>query len=56
MQAKNAAGLVWSDETMDAFLTKPKAFIPKTKMNFPGLSDAQDRANIIAYMKRRASR
>ena len=56
MQAKQAEGLVWSAETMDGFLKKPAAFIPKTKMNFPGLPDAQDRANVIAYVKRRATR
>lgn len=56
MQAKSAAGLVWTDETMAEFLLKPGAFIPKTKMNFPGIADAQERADVIAYVKRRASR
>lgn len=56
MQAKGAAGLVWTAETMDLFLTKPGEFIPRTKMNYPGLPDAQDRANVIAYVKRRAAK
>lgn len=55
MQAKLAGGLVWTEETMDEFLAKPGAFIPKTKMNFPGLPDARDRANVIAFVKRRAA-
>ncbi|MEX2615543.1 MAG: cytochrome c family protein [Alphaproteobacteria bacterium] len=56
MRAKLVGGLVWTEETMDEFLTKPGAFIPKTKMNFPGLPDAQDRANVIAFVKRRAAK
>lgn len=56
MKAKSAAGLVWTEETIDAFITAPKKFIPGTKMTFPGLPDATDRRNVIAYVKRRASR
>lgn len=44
-------GLVWNDETMDAFLLKPKKLIKKTKMAFSGLKKDKDRANIIAYLK-----
>jgi cytochrome c len=36
---------------MDAWLTDPAKFAPGTKMTFAGLSDAQERANIIAYLK-----
>ena len=39
------------DATLDAWLTNPKGFAPGTKMTFAGLSDAQERANIIAYLK-----
>jgi cytochrome c len=56
MLAKSADGLVWSDETLDTFLTAPKKFIKKTKMTFPGLKKARDRRNVIAYVKRRAKR
>ncbi len=56
MQAKRANGLVWTDETLDAFLTAPKKFIPKTKMTYPSLKKAKDRRDVIAYVKRRAKR
>lgn len=56
MKAKRQAGLIWTDETLDAFLTAPKKFIPKTKMVFPGLKDPKDRRNVIAYVKRKANR
>ncbi len=52
MKAKGAdEGLVWNDETLDAYLTKPKAFVKGTKMAFPGLKKEKDRVNIIAYLK-----
>ena len=36
---------------LPAWLTDPAKFAPGTKMTFAGLSDAQERANIIAYLK-----
>lgn len=41
----------WSYENMDAWLKSPKAFAAGTKMSFAGLSNAQDRANIILYLR-----
>ncbi len=43
-------GLVWTAETLDAFLADPKGFVPKTRMSFRGLSSADDRAAIVAYL------
>lgn len=40
----------WSFENMDAFLENPKAYAPGTKMTFRGISDAEDRANLIAWL------
>lgn len=45
------SGIVWSEETLFAYLENPRAFIPGTYMAFPGLSVAQDRADVIAYIK-----
>ncbi len=50
MAAKGAEGLIWTDETLGAFLEKPKDFVPKTKMSFKGLKSADDRAAIAAYL------
>jgi cytochrome c len=41
----------WTYENLDAWLTSPKAFASGTKMSFAGLSNGQDRANIILYLK-----
>jgi len=50
MKDHSAAGDVWTLENLDAWLTKPKDFIAKTKMSFAGLEKADDRANVIAYL------
>lgn len=44
-------GLVWDDETLAAFLAKPKDVVPKTKMVFPGLKKEEEITNLIAYLK-----
>jgi len=49
--AMRAAGIVWDATTLDQFLTAPRKFIPGTKMPFAGIPDAQERADLIAYLK-----
>ena len=49
--AMKKSGLTWDEATLDKYLTKPKKLVPKTKMVFPGLKKAKDRANVIAYLK-----
>ncbi|WP_319823903.1 c-type cytochrome [Thalassovita sp.] len=51
MQDMGAAGTVWNDETLAAFLAKPKEFVNKTKMSFAGLKKDEDIAAVIAYLK-----
>lgn len=41
----------WDEPTLTAWLTNPKAEVPKTKMAFPGLKKPEDIANVIAYLK-----
>lgn len=41
----------WTYESLNAFLAKPKDYIPGTKMSFAGLKKTSDRANVIAYMR-----
>jgi len=42
---------VWTPQQLDAYLTNPKATVPGNKMPFNGVTDAQKRADIIAYLK-----
>lgn len=41
---------VWTAENLDAFLKNPSGYAPGTTMGFAGLSKADDRANVIAYL------
>ena len=48
---KEAEPFVWDEANMDAFLTKPKAFMKGTKMSFAGLKKEKQRVDVIAYLK-----
>jgi cytochrome c len=54
MQAKGAEGLIWTEETLAEYLAKPKDFVPKTKMVFPGLRKPEQIEDLIAYLKAEA--
>jgi cytochrome c len=49
-EAMKAAGKTWDAATLDTYLTNPRALVPGTKMIFPGLKNADDRADVIAYL------
>jgi len=49
--AMKAADKTWDAATLDAYLTNPAKMVPGTKMTFAGLSKAEDRANVIAYLE-----
>ena len=44
-------GGVWTFEDLNGFIYKPKDYIEGTKMNFAGLKNVEDRANIILWMR-----
>jgi cytochrome c len=41
----------WTYEDLNSFITKPSAFVPGTKMTYPGEPEAQKRADIEAYLQ-----
>lgn len=49
--AMSGMGGKWSYEDLDAFLASPKGFMRGTKMAFPGIKNAKDRANLIAFLR-----
>ncbi len=51
MKEAGQKGLIWTPENLNKFLDNPKAMVPGTKMVFPGLKSAQDRADVIAYLE-----
>jgi cytochrome c len=48
-KAVKSSGVVWTEETLDKWLTNPQAFIPGQRMNFK-VADPADRADLIAYL------
>ena len=53
--ALKGKGGSWDWDTMSAWLASPKKFAPGTKMTFAGLSNPQDRANVMAFLNSRDS-
>ena len=46
-----AKGGTWTYQALDAFLMRPSADMPGTKMSFPGIRTAEERAQVIAYLR-----
>jgi cytochrome c len=44
------SGIVWDEETIELFVTKPKDMMPGTKMVFTGLKKEDQRKDLIAYL------
>jgi cytochrome c len=49
--AMRAAGLVWDEASLDAFIANPLKFVPGTRMSFAGEPDPEKRKAIIDYLK-----
>lgn len=49
--ALTGAGGTWDEQTLDAWIAAPSAMIPGTSMQFSGIPDPLDRADLIAYLK-----
>src|SRR6056297_882599 len=51
MERAGADGLIWTAETLDAYIENPRALVSKTRMSFRGMEDPQDRADLLAYLR-----
>jgi cytochrome c len=49
-RALSQADFAWTPAALDAWLADPARFLPGTRMAIPGLADARDRDNLIAYL------
>jgi len=49
--AMKKANIVWDEKTLNAYLEKPKKFMPGNKMTFAGLNKESQRKDVIAYIK-----
>ncbi len=48
---KSEEGWVWDEQHLTQYLANPKAYIPGTKMTFPGLKKPEEITDVIAYLK-----
>ena len=53
--ALKGVGGKWDFDKMNAWLTSPRKFAPGTKMTFAGLSNPEDRANLMIYLNQQGS-
>ena len=53
--AMKAKGGSWTYDELFKFIKSPGAYIPGTKMSFAGLSKADDRVNLIAFLRSNAA-
>ncbi len=49
--ANKNSGITWTEDKLFQYLQNPQRVVPGTKMAFAGWSDAQKRADVIAYLK-----
>ena len=45
-------GVTWDEATIDHFIENPLKVVPGTKMGYAGIKDPQERADLIAYLKK----
>jgi cytochrome c len=50
-EAMKRSGIVWNEKTLDRFLANPLAAVPGTAMGYAGVTDAGERANLIAWLR-----
>ncbi len=51
MAAQGARGIIWDEATLDRYIADPQSLVPGTTMNFVGIDDPGERADLIAYLK-----
>ena len=49
-EAMRKLDLTWTETALDAFLKAPTDKVPGTSMNYKGLTDAKERADLIAFI------
>ncbi len=50
-KALKGASFVWTEEKLDQWLLAPRTFLPGNKMAFAGLKKAEQRRDLIAYLR-----
>ncbi len=50
-KAMSESGLVWTDETLSAYIENPRKYMPGNRMSYVGLRKPEDREAVLAYIK-----
>ena len=48
--AMASSGIVWTDAKLDAYIAAPSTVVPGNKMPFAGITNTNQRADLIAYL------
>jgi cytochrome c len=54
LKERAAKGEKWDFEALDAFIANPKGYLAGTSMNYAGISRADERADLILYLRQQA--
>ena len=52
MMRAAAGGLEWHADTLHVFIENPRTLVTGTRMSYRGMADPQDRADLLAYLRR----
>ena len=50
--AMRRSGIIWTAETLDRYLADPQGVVPANRMPYAGMSNPNDRADLIAYLQK----
>jgi cytochrome c len=51
-EALKKSGIIWDEDTLNAWLANPQAMVPGTTMMFRGVEKDETRVNLIAFLRR----
>ncbi|WP_353149240.1 cytochrome c family protein [Pollutimonas bauzanensis] len=51
-QAMKNSKIIWDEKTLNVFLQNPMKVVQGTSMGYAGIPDAQERIDLIAYLKK----
>lgn len=43
-------GLIWTEETVSEFIADPRGYLPRNRMSYAGMRDADERRALVAYL------
>ena len=50
-EAMKNSDITWDEDTLNTFLESPMDTVPGTSMGYAGITDPQERSDLIAYLK-----